>query len=275
MTERIDPSVLAKRGEADNPRLDRWLQRTTLPLDMLALCTVWLTLVPFASLHRSVGNPSWWFAARIGISFVYFVDMAVRTSFAHRKFHYVVTHPAGVFSVVLPAIRLMFSLRLLRSMFRKGNLLHFLGVALLLAANFTVIVYGFERTDPHSNITSLGIATWWAFVTVFTVGYGDYYPVTFGGRFFAVLLMALGLVVAAVITAQIASSFMDQAAARRAAREKAGEDPDGPSGAPDEAALVRIHALVERLESKLESIEEHLLHRTESPPATEGGAAGS
>lgn len=272
MSEAEDASIIAAEGESDNPRLDHWLERTTLPLDMLALCTIWLTLVPFASLHRSVGHPTWWFAARIAISFVYLVDMVVRTALAHRRVHYVLTHLAGVFSVFFPAIRLIFSLRLLRSMFRKGNLLHFLGVALLLAANFTVIVFSFERTASDANITSLGTATWWAFVTLFTVGYGDYYPVTIGGRSFAVMLMALGLVVAAVITAQIASSFMDQAAARRSAREKAGEDPDAPAAAPDAATLARFHAIAERLESKLEAVED-LLSRRPEHPGVEGGTA--
>ena len=78
-----------------------------------------------------------------------------------------------------------------------------------------VIVWGFERHSSQANITSIGIAVWWGCVTVFTVGYGDYYPVTNAGRIAAVAIMVVGLTTAAVITAQIASSFMDQAQARR------------------------------------------------------------
>jgi voltage-gated potassium channel Kch len=101
-------------------------------------------------------------------------------------------------------------------MFRKGNLFHFLFVAGILLLNVSVIVYAFETRAPDANITSIGISLWWACVTVATVGYGDYFPVTLGGRISAVTLMVIGLTTIGVVTAQIASSFMDQAAARRA-----------------------------------------------------------
>ena len=253
-------------GEPDNPRLDDWLRRTTGPLDMLALLTIWLTVVPLGAMHR-VGQPFWWYVARAAISFVYFVDMAIRTSLAHRKVHYLVTHPVGVFSIFVPALRLIFSIRLLRAMFRKGNLLHFLGVAVLLFANLTVIVYGFEHRASDANITTIGISAWWAFVTFFTVGYGDYYPVTIGGRIFATMLMALGLVVAAVITAQIASSFMDQAAARRSAAAAAGDDDvdvAAVNGSPDSQIVERFEELARLTERRLASIEHAVSgHRTD------------
>lgn len=258
MTDAGRGVVEAVDQEQDNPRLDAWLRRSTAPLDMLALCTIWLTVVPLGDIHRIGDHAVLWFAARIAISFVYFVDMAIRTSLAHRKVHYLVTHPVGVFSIFVPALRLIFSIRLLRAMFRKGNLLHFLGVAVLLFANLTVIVYGFEHRASDANITTIGISAWWAFVTFFTVGYGDYYPVTIGGRIFATMLMALGLVVAAVITAQIASSFMDQAAARRSAAAAAGDDDvdvAAVNGSPDSQIVERFEELARRTERRLASIE--------------------
>jgi voltage-gated potassium channel len=102
-----------------------------------------------------------------------------------------------------------------------------------------VIVWGFEHNASDANITTIGIAVWWGCVTVFTVGYGDYYPVTVPGRVAAVAIMVLGLTTAAVITAQIASSFMDQAQARRAA-----------GGRPDEP---NVHDRLERIENLLRS----------------------
>jgi len=38
-------------------------------------------------------------------------------------------------------------------------------------------------------------AVWWAFVTAMSVGYGDMYPVTWGGRITAVVLMCTSLLV--------------------------------------------------------------------------------
>ncbi len=46
-----------------------------------------------------------------------------------------------------------------------------------------------EHRHPGANITNLGDALWWAVVTIATVGYGDYYPVTAVGRVLAVIVM--------------------------------------------------------------------------------------
>lgn len=57
-------------------------------------------------------------------------------------------------------------------------------------------------------------ALWWSFVTVTTVGYGDFYPVTAGGRITACFIMGTGLLTLAVVTAQVASSFVAQGPSR-------------------------------------------------------------
>ena len=256
--ERIEASM----SEPENPRLDAWLRRTTTPLDLLALFTIWLTIIPIGEFHKFGGKPAAWYAARLALSFIYFIDMAVRTRLSHRRWHYLATHPLGIVAVIIPAVRLLFSLRLLTAMFRKGNLAHFLFVSLILLLNLTVIVFGFEHHASGSNITSLGVAIWWACVTIFTVGYGDYYPVTTGGRIFAVGIMALGLLTAAVITAQIASSFMDQAAVRRA-RQSAG-GPVAPSG--DESIIDAVQGLQRSLIDRLDALESHLHHGPTTAP---------
>ena len=216
-------------AEPNNPRLDRWINRTTMPLDLAA------------------AEPFLWYFGRILISVIYGIDMGVRTYLSHRRWHYFITHPVGVLAVVLPAIRLIFSLRLLRTMFQKGNTVRFLFVSIILLVNLMIIVWGFERADPQANITTIGIAIWWGCVTVFTVGYGDYYPVTSQGRFFAVCIMVIGLTTAAVITAQIASSFMDQAQARRmsSAPETSGDTTAG--GAPGQETDERLRRIEELL----------------------------
>jgi len=52
-------------------------------------------------------------------------------------------------------------------------------------------------------------ALWWSFVTVTTVGYGDISPTTPGGRVVGIILMMLGIGFLGVLTATIASVFIE------------------------------------------------------------------
>ncbi|MEX1217455.1 MAG: potassium channel family protein [Acidimicrobiales bacterium] len=247
-TEAIDDAD-PRGSELGNARLNSWVRRTAVPLDIFALCTIWLTVVPFGLLHKAAGEPYYWYVGRLVVSGVYAADLLVRLSMSTRRWYYFTHHPVSVLSVFLPVVRLLFSLRLLRGMFKKGNTLHFLIVAVVLLLNLMVIVWGFEREAPGGNITSLGIALWWGCVTVFTVGYGDYYPITNGGRIAAVAIMAVGLTTAAVITAQIASSFMDQAQFRRDSQMNASSREEAipvPAGVTTDERLTSIELLLRR-----------------------------
>jgi voltage-gated potassium channel len=48
---------------------------------------------------------------------------------------------------------------------------------------------------------------WWAVATLTTVGYGDIYPITVGGKIFTSVMLFLGLGVIAVPTGLIASAL--------------------------------------------------------------------
>jgi voltage-gated potassium channel len=66
----------------------------------------------------------------------------------------------------------------------------------------------FEENAKGSNIHNYPDALWWAIVTVTTVGYGDRYPTTEGGRAVAVILMQVGIGLIGVLTATVASLFI-------------------------------------------------------------------
>jgi len=67
-----------------------------------------------------------------------------------------------------------------------------------------------EENARGSNIHNYPDAVWWAIVTVTTVGYGDRFPVTGGGRTVAVILMLVGIGLIGVLTATVASVFIKE-----------------------------------------------------------------
>jgi voltage-gated potassium channel len=72
------------------------------------------------------------------------------------------------------------------------------------------LVLLFEENAKGSNIHTYPDAVWWAIVTVTTVGYGDRYPVTAGGRIVAAILMLVGIGLIGVLTATVASVFIKE-----------------------------------------------------------------
>jgi voltage-gated potassium channel len=72
------------------------------------------------------------------------------------------------------------------------------------------LVLLFDSHANGSNIHSYPDALWWAVVTVTTVGYGDRFPVSAGGRAVAVILMMVGIGLIGTLTATVASFFMQE-----------------------------------------------------------------
>jgi voltage-gated potassium channel len=81
-------------------------------------------------------------------------------------------------------------------------------VAVLITGSWLVLL--FEENTKGSNIHDYPGALWWAIVTVTTVGYGDRYPVTEGGRAVAAILMLVGIGLIGVLTATVASVFIKE-----------------------------------------------------------------
>ncbi|MEB0003617.1 potassium channel family protein [Cryobacterium sp. RTC2.1] len=69
-----------------------------------------------------------------------------------------------------------------------------------------------ERHAPGANIASFGNALWWTFVTIATVGYGDFTPVTIEGRLVTVAIMLGGIALIGAVTATVASWVVDRVA---------------------------------------------------------------
>ena len=71
---------------------------------------------------------------------------------------------------------------------------------------------GFSLLEPAEGpwLTRFGRALWWGMVTLTTVGYGDVVPVTFPGRLVGVTLMVIGFVSLSLVTATVASVFIER-----------------------------------------------------------------
>jgi voltage-gated potassium channel len=90
----------------------------------------------------------------------------------------------------------------------QNTLLFTLVIALILVFTISWLVLLAEQGASSANIKTYHDAVWWAFVTITTVGYGDYYPVTGWGQSFAVILMFFGLGIIGVLSSYLSSTFI-------------------------------------------------------------------
>jgi len=90
----------------------------------------------------------------------------------------------------------------------------------------SILVLEFESRAPDgvNNITTGGEAIWWGLVTITTVGYGDFYPVTLLGRLTGVFVMFAGIGIIGALASILASLLVSPATPGEPA-------PEAPSGA--------------------------------------------
>lgn len=82
---------------------------------------------------------------------------------------------------------------------------------LLLSVLFgTVGIMIFEK-GVNESFVSIGDGLWWCIVTITTVGYGDMYPITIGGKLVAVSIMFVGLSFYALLTGTISTVLIERA----------------------------------------------------------------
>ena len=79
------------------------------------------------------------------------------------------------------------------------------GAGLLIVMVLGGLIVMYLETGP---ITEKETPFWWAIVTMTTVGYGDFYPATPEGRFFAVIIMFAGISLVSLLTATISSIYV-------------------------------------------------------------------
>ncbi|EMF52163.1 potassium channel family protein [Streptomyces bottropensis] len=100
-----------------------------------------------------------------------------------------------------------------------------------------------EHGAPRANLTSYPKALWWSVETATTVGYGDFYHVTFWGRVVGAAVMGVGITTYGMVTAAIATWFVGREQKRHQLTHRAHE-------LCDETARA-LHERFDRLERRL------------------------
>ena len=100
---------------------------------------------------------------------------------------------------------MMLASKTVTRIFSKRGLAYIVVITLIVAVGFGVL-YGLIEEQG-----SIFDGIWWALVTITTVGYGDFFPVTTAGRIVGGALMVVGIGFVATLTASVAAHFMDDA----------------------------------------------------------------
>tara|TARA_Y100001947_G_scaffold122305_1_gene106604 strand:- start:898 stop:1773 length:876 start_codon:yes stop_codon:yes gene_type:complete len=97
-----------------------------------------------------------------------------------------------------------------------------LAMAMALVYISAVLLYFVEGVggQQQESFASIPRAIWWAIATLTTVGYGDVYPVTPLGRFFASVIAIAGIGMVALPAGVFASAFSDEIRERENAKQE-------------------------------------------------------
>jgi len=153
--------------------------------------------------------------------------------------------------------------RMLTRRLAQSTLLFTLFIALFLVFTISWIVLRAEQGASNANIKTYHDAVWWAFVTITTVGYGDYYPVTTLGQSMAIILMFFGLGIIGVLSSYLATTFISLQSRRKAKVEGANQsdqdkDEDEENDEDETSNLeAELAAMKEELASIKQLLEQH------------------
>jgi voltage-gated potassium channel len=81
-------------------------------------------------------------------------------------------------------------------------------MGLLLVVSSSLLYYCENGVQPDA-FSSIPATMWWSVATLTTVGYGDMYPVTLLGKFFASIIAILGIGMFALPTGIIGAGFVE------------------------------------------------------------------
>ena len=92
---------------------------------------------------------------------------------------------------------------------KKNQIISSIFIILVLMLASSLSIYSAEHEAQPQAFPNALSGIWWSVSTIFTVGYGDIYPVTSLGRVMAVIITFLGVGVVAIPTGIISAGFVE------------------------------------------------------------------
>lgn len=89
----------------------------------------------------------------------------------------------------------------------KEELVLFAFISVTILYLSAVGIYYFEHEAQPDQFISIFHSLWWSVTTLTTVGYGDMYPITAGGKVFTFFVLMIGLGIIVVPTGLVASAL--------------------------------------------------------------------
>jgi voltage-gated potassium channel len=217
--------------EGEDPRFGRTFEYLVYALIIVTMIGVTLETIPNLPNNWKVGLAG----LEVAVVSIFTAEYLLRIFAAPRPLGYILSFwglvdllaiapfylSLGLDLRAVRAFRLLRLFRMLKAFRRAGDrivdafirvreeLAMFGAFALMMLFFSGVGIYQFEHDAQPENFASIPHGLWWALVTMTTVGYGDVYPITVGGRLFAFFVLIVGLGVIAVPTGLIASALTE------------------------------------------------------------------
>ena len=211
---------------------------------------------------------------------IFAADMIIRFVLDPRKGVFLKRNWLLLVALAFPPLRIVLVVAAVMRVARDRNALtKIVGIYAVYGVLF-VVLFGslftlmFEIDAPGANIQSYGDAVWWGFVTVTTVGYGDFTPITVAGRIIAVLIMFTGAAAVGAVTAAVASRFISGGSSSSNSSDGASSQepqPTHPSPAVPAVSLEQEEATLETLTEQVSALQtqiDKLVTALDAPPAT-------
>lgn len=216
----IKEEELVKAGFTKNTSYELFI----LAVSLLSLINLVLLFLPFTGQVNEVI-----FVIDKITALLFFADFLRRLFSSNNKYHYffkqygwtdlLASIPITSFNIfrIFRIVRFMRAIRVLgyKKMIQlvknkpADTALYAVFLLILLLLQFgSMGVLIVESSDPSANIKTASDALWWVFVSITTVGYGDYFPVSNPGRIIGAFTLTIGVGLFGVVTGYLANIFL-------------------------------------------------------------------